>query len=83
MLSIKYLLIKVINLKNFLFINFFLNIKKLNLAGFGNRQVVDKTYFISILNNKLKLLQNEINLLTKELDKTDKGRKNLLIYEQR
>lgn len=45
--------------------------------------MADKTYFIGLLNTKLRLLQNEINLLTTECEKIEKSRKNLLMYEQR
>ncbi|KAI1720046.1 intraflagellar transport protein 74 like protein [Ditylenchus destructor] len=49
----------------------------------GNRQVLDKTYYIALLNNHLQSLEDEISSLLSELDKTEKGQQNLLFYEQR
>uniref|UniRef100_A0A915CSK7 Uncharacterized protein n=1 Tax=Ditylenchus dipsaci TaxID=166011 RepID=A0A915CSK7_9BILA len=52
-------------------------------SSMGNRQVLDKTYYISLLNNQLRLLETEIDSLVNELDKTEKGQQNLLYYEQK
>lgn len=53
------------------------------IAAFGGRQVADKTYFIGLLNNQLQLLEAEITSLTNELEKAERERQHLLIYEQR
>ncbi|KAI1727656.1 intraflagellar transport protein 74 like protein [Ditylenchus destructor] len=52
-------------------------------TAIGGRQVLDKTYYIALLNNHLQSLEAEISSLLNELDKTEKGQQNLLFYEQR
>uniref|UniRef100_A0A183C8P9 non-specific protein-tyrosine kinase n=1 Tax=Globodera pallida TaxID=36090 RepID=A0A183C8P9_GLOPA len=47
------------------------------------RMVADKSYFIGLLNNQLNALETEIVSLGLELQKAEKGRENLLAYEQR
>lgn len=53
------------------------------LAAFSSRQIADKTYYMGLLNGHLKLLEDEIDSLTNEMKKTEKGQQNLLFYEQR
>ncbi|KAL3103370.1 hypothetical protein niasHS_002556 [Heterodera schachtii] len=47
------------------------------------RTVADKSYFIGLLNNQLNALENEVVSLGFELEKAEKGKENLLAYEQR
>jgi hypothetical protein len=49
----------------------------------GSRMVADKSYYIGLLNNQLNSLEAELTNLDSELQKAEKGRENLLIYEQR
>lgn len=53
------------------------------MGGGGGRQVADKSYYISLLNNQLNALDAECGALASELEKAQKGRENLLAYEQR
>jgi hypothetical protein len=49
----------------------------------GGRQIADKSYYIGLLNNQLNGLEGELANLEAELQKAEKGRENLLAYEQR
>uniref|UniRef100_A0A914C918 Uncharacterized protein n=1 Tax=Acrobeloides nanus TaxID=290746 RepID=A0A914C918_9BILA len=52
-------------------------------SSLGGRQVVDKSYYIGLLNAQFHSLDAEIESLTKELAKFEKAQSNLLVYEQR
>ena len=45
--------------------------------------IADANYYIGLLHNKLNALEIELGNLNEELDKAEKGRENLLAYEQR
>jgi hypothetical protein len=49
----------------------------------GGRMIADKSYYLGLLNNQLKGLDAELASLETELEKAEKGRENLLAYEQR
>ncbi|KAK0395151.1 hypothetical protein QR680_001141 [Steinernema hermaphroditum] len=52
-------------------------------TGFGNRQVFDKTYFVGIIRTKINALNSEIESLSREVDKGERDRQNLVVYEQK
>ena len=49
----------------------------------GGRMIADASYYLGLLHNKLNALEVELGNLNAELDKAEKGRENLLAYEQR
>ncbi|KAF7634330.1 hypothetical protein Mgra_00006296 [Meloidogyne graminicola] len=49
----------------------------------GGRMIADTNYYLGLLHNKLNILDNELINLNTELNKAEKGKKNLLIYEQK
>uniref|UniRef100_A0A1I7YRV7 Intraflagellar transport protein 74 homolog n=1 Tax=Steinernema glaseri TaxID=37863 RepID=A0A1I7YRV7_9BILA len=52
-------------------------------TGFGNRQVFDKTYFVGVIRTKINALRSEIEMLSREVDKGERDRQNLIVYEQK
>ncbi|KAI6172056.1 Intraflagellar transport protein 74-like protein [Aphelenchoides besseyi] len=51
-------------------------------TGLAGRQVADKTYFMGLLNTQLSALQEEIVLLTEQLNNVEFEQNKLLLYEQ-
>ncbi|VDM26773.1 unnamed protein product [Toxocara canis] len=49
----------------------------------ASRQVLDKSYYVSLLRQKSNSLISEIESLKKELDRGERDRQNLMIYEKR
>uniref|UniRef100_A0A914NHD8 Uncharacterized protein n=1 Tax=Meloidogyne incognita TaxID=6306 RepID=A0A914NHD8_MELIC len=56
---------------------------RMGTAMGGGRMIADANYYIGLLHNKLNALEIELGNLNEELDKAEKGRENLLAYEQR
>uniref|UniRef100_A0A914NCP6 Uncharacterized protein n=2 Tax=Meloidogyne TaxID=189290 RepID=A0A914NCP6_MELIC len=56
---------------------------RMETAMGGGRMIADANYYIGLLHNKLNALEIELGNLNEELDKAEKGRENLLAYEQR
>ncbi|VDK43395.1 unnamed protein product [Anisakis simplex] len=49
----------------------------------ANRQILDTSYYISLLRQKSSELSSEIEMLRKELDRGERDQQNLMIYERR
>ena len=52
-------------------------------TAFGSRVVMDKTYFMALLNTQLNSLNEEIQSLEKEMVKFEQEQQKLLLYEQK
>uniref|UniRef100_A0A7E4VHI3 Intraflagellar transport protein 74 homolog n=1 Tax=Panagrellus redivivus TaxID=6233 RepID=A0A7E4VHI3_PANRE len=52
-------------------------------TAFGNRIIMDKTYFMSLLNTQLAALNEETSSLMSELEKFEQEQQKLLLYEQK